>query len=145
MIALLCICCTANAQNNTVATGGNASGTQGSMSYSIGQVHYIHPGSITEGLQQPLEILTSDIEEFPSTFSATLYPNPTGNSIVLKIESSDMHNLKYELFDLQGKLMSADELKETETNISLTDFPPMTYVLRLSTPSDSKSYKIIKR
>ncbi len=38
----LCVATIAMAQQGNVAAGGDASGTGGSMSYSIGQVDYLH-------------------------------------------------------------------------------------------------------
>jgi len=48
------------AQSGAVTSGGGANGTNGSMSFSIGQINCITTsgtgGTITQGLQQPLEI-----------------------------------------------------------------------------------------
>lgn len=48
------------AQEKIIATGGDASGSGGSVSYSVGQVTYqTHigtNGSVSEGVQQPYEI-----------------------------------------------------------------------------------------
>ncbi|NLF43456.1 MAG: T9SS C-terminal target domain-containing protein, partial [Bacteroidales bacterium] len=49
-----------SAQNSINTSGGNASSTDGNMSYSVGQVFYNTSqgtnGSIIEGVQQPYEI-----------------------------------------------------------------------------------------
>jgi hypothetical protein len=52
------------AQNNTVSAGGDAEGSNGSISFTVGQVVYTSAegsnGSINQGVQQPydLEIIT---------------------------------------------------------------------------------------
>ncbi len=58
LITCLCLCLasTISAQQGNVAAGGDATGTGGSMSYSIGQVDYLvyssPQGSLSLGLQQ---------------------------------------------------------------------------------------------
>lgn len=51
---------TAQAQQATTATGGNASGSGGPVAYSVGQVVYTtntsSNGSVAQGVQQPYEI-----------------------------------------------------------------------------------------
>lgn len=48
------------AQENTTASGGNATGIGGAIDYSVGQVVYTTqtgaPGSVTQGVQQPYEL-----------------------------------------------------------------------------------------
>ena len=48
------------AQESVNATGGNAQGSGGSVSYSVGQLFYLiitgETGSVSEGVQQPYEI-----------------------------------------------------------------------------------------
>ena len=56
------------AQESVNATGGNASGSGGSASYSVGQVVYTNntgtSGSVAQGVQQPFEIsVVTGIEE----------------------------------------------------------------------------------
>jgi len=55
------------AQSGVVATGGSATGTGGSASFSIGQVFYLTPSSTThnliQGLQQPFEITVTGLEK----------------------------------------------------------------------------------
>src|SRR5689334_14951532 len=89
IICLLCIEFSGmNAQSNTVASGGDAKGSGGSSSYSVGQVNYAtnSGGSkiITEGIQQPYEILVvTGIEKTDIDLSAAVYPNPATDFIIL--------------------------------------------------------------
>jgi len=77
-------------QNALVVSGGDATGSGGSSSYSIGQIVYStysnENGSVSEGVQQPIELVTLTNAELKSvSLSAVLYPNPTQNYIVLSI------------------------------------------------------------
>ena len=84
--------CNVNAQNNTITTGADVSNTNGSISYSIGQIDYISSGNastyINQGLQQPYEVVTlSGNELIDITISAQVYPNPTVNNIIISIQN----------------------------------------------------------
>ena len=79
------------AQQATTTSGGNASGSGGSASYSVGQVVYTTNtgagGSVSQGVQQPYEIsIVSGIEEQGITLTCTAYPNPTTDYLTLKID-----------------------------------------------------------
>ncbi len=71
------------AQTSVNATGTNASGSGGTVSYSVGQVVYTTntgaSGSVAQGVQQPFEIsIVTGIEEAKGiNLSVSAYPNPT--------------------------------------------------------------------
>ena len=93
------------AQQASVSSGGNASGTNGSSSYSVGQVAYTNQigttGSVNQGVQQPIEIFTLGNDEFPEIkLVMTLYPNPTTTWVNLLIPGYNSENLNYQLFQL---------------------------------------------
>jgi len=74
-LPLTCLCLflatTLSAQQGNIATGGDATGTGGSMSYSIGQVDYLYhssdQGSLNFGLQQPFLHSPPLVLEIPET------------------------------------------------------------------------------
>ncbi len=72
------------------ASGGNAGGSGGSVSYSIGQLFYkIYPGpdgSVAEGVKQPYEIsvLTGIQEELGINLVISAFPNPAFNYLILR-------------------------------------------------------------
>jgi hypothetical protein len=137
-----------HAQNNPVTTGGNASGTGGAISYSIGQVVYTTNtggnGTVAQGLQQPYEIsTTSGISEATVSLAMSAYPNPTTNHLYLKVE--DFSNLNYQLFDLAGKVIESNNIISTSTLINMEEFPPAIYFINVTQNSQLiKSFKIIK-
>ena len=139
-----------NAQNGSVATGGEATGTNGTVSYSIGQVNYItansSAGTITEGLQQPYEIsVITGLEKKSILLTATIYPNPTASSVTLSTSDTDVQNMSYGLFDIGGKLISQHSLSKKQTNISMNGFASGTYFLKvLNGKTEIKNFKILK-
>jgi len=79
------------AQTSINATDGNASGSGGSVSYSVGQVVYTTntgtTGSVAQGVQQPFEILVvTGLEEAKGiNLSVSAYPNPTTDYLTLEV------------------------------------------------------------
>ena len=58
---------TAQAQQAITATGGNASGSGGTVAYSVGQIIYATntgtTGSVAQGVHQPYEISIVEVED----------------------------------------------------------------------------------
>lgn len=139
------------AQETIPASGGNATGTGGSASYSIGQIVYtINTGTnfyIVQGVQQPYEIsvLTAIGEKQEISLSSSVYPNPTTEFLVLKVENFSNENLSYQLLDINGKLLENKKVSGDETSIFMGNLFPATYILKvLRDDEEIQSFKIIK-
>jgi hypothetical protein len=96
------------AQNNTVSAGADAEGSNGSISYSIGQVVYTSAtginGSINQGVQQPYDYdVITGIER--TEIELALYPNPTLGQVNLSIADSRTQEYSLSLFDATGRLL----------------------------------------
>ena len=80
------------AQTSVNATGGNASGSGGSASYSVGQVVFTTntgtSGSVVQGIQQPYEIsVVTGIEQAKGiNLELSVYPNPTTDYLTLEVK-----------------------------------------------------------
>ena len=100
----------AQAQESTNATGGDASGSGGTVAYSVGQVVYTTntdaSGTVNQGVQQPYEIFTVGIKETELNISLSVFPNPTADNLTLQISDYNNEKLSYQLFDMQGKLLN---------------------------------------
>lgn len=139
------------AQEAKIATGGNASGSGGSVSYSIGQMVYTTNtgtnGSVAQGVQQPFEIsLVTGLEEAEGiSLRCSVYPNPTTDYLVLKVENFDKENLSYQLIDINGKPLENKNITGNETNIIMSDLVPATYFLKVTLNNkEVKTFKIVK-
>ena len=139
-----------HAQENAVATGGEATGTGGSSSYTVGQVVYTTNtgtnGSVAQGLQQPYEISTTvGINETTIQLELSVYPNPTTNYLQLKVESEKLENLNFQLIDLQGKVIENKKVTATTSTINLESLRKATYFLTVTDNNQLiKTFKIIK-
>lgn len=138
------------AQSNTVSTGGDATGSSGAVSYSIGQIDYTTKtaasGTVTEGVQQPYEIsiITGADNKFIQ-LEITAYPNPVIDVLILTINTKDLSNTFYYLYDLNGKLLQNKKVSGTTTEISFKDLPQGVYFLKVYTNNNElKTFKIIK-
>jgi len=140
---------TTQAQKTTVAAGGDASGIGGTVAYSIGQVVYTtNVGdtiNATQGVQQPYEFFTVTGENNNSIrLELSVYPNPATNYLILKTEN--FSDLKYELFDVQGKVVESKIVNDNVTNIEMKFLPSTTYFLKISKNNQVvKTFKIIKK
>ena len=91
------------AQKAIPASGGNATGTNGSVSYTVGQVLYTTNigtnGSVAEGVQQPYEIsVVVGIEQAKDiNLICTVYPNPATDLLTLEVEIAANENLFFQL------------------------------------------------
>lgn len=137
-------------QQAVVSSGKNASGSNGSVSFSVGQVFYNlhtgHNGNVSEGVQQPYEIfVVTSLPEFKNIkLTCLAYPNPVRNSLNLWVKNAE--GISYQLYDLNGKVIFADTVKGSETVISMNDLVPAMYFLKVLMHNvEVKTFKIIKR
>jgi hypothetical protein len=139
------------AQSVIPTTGGNASGSGGSVSYSVGQVIYSTntgtSGSEVQGVQQPFEIsVITGLEEGKSiNMQCSAYPNPATYYVNLKVENFKTENLSYQLYDVSGKLLGNKKIDANETKIDMHDLVISTYFLKITQNNkEIKVFKIIK-
>ena len=137
-----------HAQESPTATGGEATGVGGTVSYSLGQVVYTtntgSNGSVEQGVQQPYEIsATVGINESSISLEMSVYPNPTTNYLTLKVEITK--NLSYQLFDMQGKVIVSKKITDNTTTVVMENLPTATYLLKVTDSNKTvKTFKIIK-
>ena len=153
-ILLLCSLCPQITEGQEViaTTGGTATGSGGSATYTIGQVTYLQfsgsTGFIIQGVQQPYEIsIVTAIENTEDiTLECTVYPNPTAGSIKLIIGSFEDDNLRFRLYDMNGILIQDNKIEERETVIIMDNLHSGIYFLRIIKNNlEVKIFKIIKK
>jgi hypothetical protein len=139
------------AQNTIPATGGNATGAGGTSSYTVGQVVYNTytgtNGSVAQGVQQPFEIsVVTGIEEaLGISLEIMVYPNPTTDFITLKIENYELRNLRYQLYDINARLLQDNKIVSNKTSIVMQNLKPSMYFLKVTDRNKVvKTFKIIK-
>jgi hypothetical protein len=142
---------TTQAQQSINAAGGNAVGSGGSVSFTVGQIDYLclegSGGSVTQGVQQFNEVLQNlSDNEINMNVEMVIYPNPTTDLVNLKIENYDLDNLSYALFDLQGRQIATKKITQNETQIQVNNLASAVYLLTVRDKNTLlKTFKIIKK
>jgi hypothetical protein len=142
---------TIRAQDAIVASGGNATGAGGSVSYSVGQAFYTTNtgsiGSVGQGVQHAFKIITfSNPELTDIALFAVAYPNPTTDKIMLSLRNFDLTDLSYSLYGLSGSIISSALLREFQTEITMQNLPSGVYILKVNkNNTELKIFKIIKK
>jgi len=116
------------AQQTTATAGGDASGSGGSFSYSIGQVVYIYNyGSdliVAQGVQQPYEISTIlGSDNYQINLMMQTYPNPTKD--VLFIDNGNyqaMSGYSIKIVSLAGTVVYNQPITSQQVQISMNQF-----------------------
>ena len=147
---LLGIGYTIQAQQAIITTGGNATGSGGSASFSSGQVNYTSvagtTGAVSQGVQQAYEIFTLGLNEAAITILLSAYPNPTTDNLTLQIKDFSNEKLNYELYNMQGTLLETKKINDSQTQIDMTRWSAATYLIKIfSDKKQVQSFKIIKK
>ena len=140
---------TAFSQSAIVPMGGDIEGSGITISYTIGQIAVQSYGegstSISEGVQQPYEIQTIGIDNYPGiTLNTMVYPNPTLGNVQLT-----MNNVQFEgevrVFDLNGKFLFSKKIEGETTVIPMSDLATGTYFVNvLNGTQVLKTFKVVK-
>ena len=144
-VSVVCL----SAQSSFVATGGEATGTGGTVSSSVGQIAVQTNGNgsttISEGVQQPYEISVVGIDEHPEiTLNAILFPNPTLGNLQLTI-SNEQFRGEVKAYDSNGKYLFDKKIEDETTEFDLTKYAPGTYYLRVMNGKNVlKTFKVVK-
>jgi len=147
------------AQETIPATGGDATGSGGSASYTVGQVAYTTVtgtgGTVSQGVQQPFEIsVETGVEQKGIDLQCVVYPNPVTDYLMLNIDDNivqthgraSQRQLSYQLFDTKGQLISAEKITTAQTKIVTGNLTKGTYLLRVINDNEAiKTFKIIKK
>ncbi len=149
-VSLVLLSSKALAQNNTVSSGGVASGSNGTVSYSVGQVFYNFymgdNGKLLQGLQQPYEVsVITGTNDLQINLKVAVYPNPVFDYLTLTIQHLELSQFSYQLLDIQGKILNQEKLRNSITNIKMESLNNGIYFLKiLNKQKQLKTYKIIK-
>ena len=128
------------AQSAIVPVGGDAQSSSGSVSYTVGQIAVQTTAnssgsiSVAEGVQQPYEIQTVGVDEYPQiVLDAIVYPNPTENLAQLKLNGFEIPDdgLRANLFDGNGKVLQSFPVTDDLTSFQIGQYATGTYYLEV--------------
>jgi hypothetical protein len=131
------------------ASGGDATGSGGSVAYSVGQIVYTTStgttGSVAQGVEQAYEIYSVGIKETTLNISLSVFPNPTSDFLTLKVEDYNNETLSFNLLDEQGKLILSEQITNQETQVAMSTLARGSYFINIvQTNKKIQTFKIIK-
>jgi hypothetical protein len=139
------------AQSANPASGGNATGSGGSATYTVGQIDYKTyggtNGTISQGVQQPYEmsVVTAKEEAKDIKLTFSVYPNPTSDQLRLSVGDYEIKNLSYWLYGVNGNLIEVRNVLSNETQISMENRVSGTYFMKITSSNlELITFKIIK-
>jgi len=137
------------AQEAVLATGGNAAGSGGKVSYSVGQIAYTSQagsnGSVSQGVQQSYEITNVGIENVNINLEMSAFPNPTTDNLTLRINDFEISNLTFQVFDVNGKLLQEKKIAGNQTVIDFGKYSSGIYFLKIRQGKvEVKSFKVVR-
>ncbi len=139
-----------NTLNRGYASGGEATGAVGTISYSVGQVFYSYMeagnSSISAGVQQASDQNSNlSLEDSQVEIIVSVYPNPVTDYAIISISDYQDKELMYHIYNLQGRLILMDVLNSDHTSIYTNDLSASTYFLKISENNQIiKTFKIVK-
>jgi len=143
----------ANAQSvspQLVSTAGDSfNNTSYQLDWSIGELQTeTFAGSqntLTQGFHQGTYTITSIHENPLLEFTITVFPNPTTEFIMLKVESEKFNEMFYTVTDLTGKILETGKLINETEQINFTHYAVGSYIVTISQNNQLlKSFQIIK-
>jgi hypothetical protein len=149
-ITLLLISVPLFAQRSIVSAGGNATGSSGSASFSVGIVSYkdLEDNLQDGGIQTPIEVVTLENDAFNNDqINIVSYPNPVNNLLKIKVDDSLLGHLSYSLYDNNGKIIFSEKaIKNVESEIDVQILTTGMYFIAIKKENQTiKKFKIIKK
>ena len=150
VLAMMVFGLSAYCQDNTVASGGHASGAAGNSNYTVGQafVNYTDDGNynVSEGVQQPYEIsVLLGLEEKSISLNMVAFPNPVNSVLNLSMNEFKAEGMSYQLYSAQSKLIASERIVGINTEINMVDLAKGIYIVSIVGESKVvKTFKVIK-
>ena len=77
--------------------------------------------------------------------SLLIYPNPVNVFLTIFVEHTDLNDLFYQLYDLNGKLLETKNITNSETKIVIENYASTLLFLKIiKDKKELKTYKITK-
>ena len=135
-----------------IASGNDATGSSGSVTYSIGQIFYTSieesEYNVVQGIQHQETYNSLDTQDvIDPKIEISIYPNPTTDFVNINMEGYELENgLKsYQLYDFQGRLLKQNTINQNGTQVNLSDLSSSIYLLQVYVDNKAlKTFKIIK-
>jgi hypothetical protein len=141
---------TTKAQEVIAVTGGTIQTESVKIDFTIGETltETLSSGEyiLSQGMHQGIYTITSLEELSEPAYIITLSPNPVYDNLTLSINNVVREKIFIILYDINGNLLLKIDATGNETNFSLTDYTPGTYLLKvMSNNQIIKVFQIVKK
>lgn len=130
-----------SAQNTTVHFSYDSNGNRISRSLTIRKVE--ENGNQIDTIKTPEFI--SEARDYLGEVDLSIYPNPTSGKVNIALRGLGNNKALVTLVSPTGSVIKQRELSDGSSEFDLSDLPPGTYLLQLSTVEVSQTWKIIKK
>ncbi|GAA4759149.1 MULTISPECIES: T9SS type A sorting domain-containing protein [Flavobacterium] len=97
---------------------------------------------VTNSVANTITILPLAVSEFETISNLKLYPNPMANS--LNIDFQNLTNASVTIYDVNGRLLRANNLTELSNTIPTSDFQKGIYFFKIQSNEGSVTKRIVK-
>jgi len=142
--------CSVAAQEATLTAGGDVTGADGSVSWSVGQIDYINvqggDGAVTQGVQQPFELFPLSVEgDITKPMAVVIFPNPTSSNAVIRFKEAPPEGCEFVLRDMRGALIQNGKIFGQEVELNVRELPAAVYKLQIiGTAGAIQTFKLVK-
>lgn len=138
------------------SSGGSLSGSNGTVSYTVGEwvtttIGNNTAGYATQGFQQP-SFKPQGIVSLPQNAPAmALYPNPANQDLTVAFSLDNGGDVTYNLYDMSGRLVLTTNTQagagQHQHSLNLASLSQGVYVLNISyqPQSGNKAFSVVKR
>ncbi|WP_158867906.1 T9SS type A sorting domain-containing protein [Maribellus comscasis] len=151
LILLILLIASLSFAQEVISTAGETQSNSGyELSWTVGEtvINTLSAENtiLTQGFHQSKLIITAVEELIESNNQVNVFPNPTAQFAIIKFDQLPEKNI-YNLFNINGKLLSSKEIEYTETQIDLTPYANGSYLLKIIQEDNLplKTFKIIKQ
>jgi len=148
--ALFLISVGLGAQQVISSGGGSFTQQNVQMSYTIGEpvteTFVAGEKVLTQGFHQTRLVVTSIETAEYLPFSISVFPNPTHNTLNIRLSNEPNSMLSYTIFDVNGKQIFCAESDRVENSFDVTGLAPGMYLLQIAVGKEyNSSYRIVKQ
>ena len=155
LVFLLVVLSPIQAQESINASGGDGSGNDGTICYSVGQLFYQSQtgtdGTVATGVQQAYiieDISTKFQNPVKMDLRVAVYPNPATDYLYISIKNLDdfqTGQLRYTLYSMNGHALEESSLSDMVSKVNMQTYKAGVYFLKVRNGKyDLKAFKIIK-
>lgn len=138
------------AQEVVSSAGNNHQAGDIAISWTLGEVAIASFFSddliLTQGMHQPVLIVTSVEDCIACSYKFVLYPNPAAEYVMLEFDNTGVAAFNYRLFNASGSILDFGSIDQSGQRIKLSDYKNGYYILSIYEENKLvKTFNIIKK